>query len=198
MTIDESVGGQRVHAPAIFSALNFWMRSSAIPGAAARTGGKQWIYVDMSKALGAVGVGSLQGGADPSQFLGYLKAVGASPSRVGSLSIHGVQTTEYHAVVDLGRYGQQNSIPARTISTLESTLGSHSIPVDAWIDSKNRVRRLHVGFPECVAGKKLQFNMTMGIYGFGTQPQVQIPSRAQVYNLTPVLMTESHSLKLGC
>jgi hypothetical protein len=94
MTVDETVAGQHVHAPMVFSGLNFWMKSSAIPGAANRTGGKAWIYVDMNKALGAMGVGSLPSTVDPSQFLSYLKSVGAGPTRVGPLTIHGVHTTE--------------------------------------------------------------------------------------------------------
>jgi hypothetical protein len=198
MTIDESVGAQHVHAPAIFSQLNFWMKSSAIAGAARRTGGKAWIYVDMSKALGAMGVGSLPSTSNPGQFLQYLRTVGANPTRVGPVSIHGVSTTEYRAVIDLNRYAQQYHVPAKTISTMESAVGGHTLPVEAWIDTQNRVRRIHVAFPECVAGSRLQFSMTMGIYGFGAAPQVQIPARGTVYNLTPLLATESRSLRLGC
>jgi hypothetical protein len=198
MTIDETVDGQRIHAPMIFSQLNLWMRSAAIAGAARRTGGKAWIYVDMTKALGAVGVGSLPSTVNPSQFLSYLNTVGAAPTRVGSLAIHGVQTTEYRAVVNLDRYGQQNHVPAKTIASLESAMGGHTLPVEVWVDTQHRVRRIHVAFPECVEGSKLQFSMTMGIYGFGPQPQVQIPSRSSVYNLTPLLASESRALKLGC
>jgi hypothetical protein len=196
--IDETVGGQRVRAPAIFSQLNFWMRSSAIAGAARRTGGKAWIYLDMSKALSAMGAGSLPSTINPSQFLQYLRTVGASPTVVGPVQIHGVKTTEYRAMVDLSRYAQQYHIPTNTIASIRSALGGHPLPVEAWIDSENRVRRLHVSFPECVAGSKLQFTMTMGIYGFGAQPAVQIPARSAVYNLTPRLATESRSVKLGC
>ncbi len=198
MTIDETVGGQRVHGPAIFSQLNFWMRSSSIAGAARRTGGKAWIYVDMNKALTAMGVGSLPSTINPSQFIQYLRTVGANPTVVGQLQIHSVHTTEYRAVVDLNRYAQQFHVPSNVISSIESAVGGHSLPVQAWIDTKNRVRRLRVSFPECVAGSKLQFSMTMGIYGFGAQPQVQIPARSAVYNLTPLLASESRSPKLGC
>ncbi len=198
MTIDESVGGQRLHAPAIFSQLNFWMKASAIPGAAGRTGGKEWIYVDMNKALATMGVGSLPSTINPSQFLQYLRTVGANPTVVGPVLIHGVHTTEYRAVVDLNRYAQQYHVPARTITSLEAAVGGHSLPVEAWIDTQHRVRRLHVAFAECVAGSKLQFSMTMGIYGFGAAPQVQIPARSAVYNLTPLLATQSRVLKLGC
>lgn len=198
MTINESVAGARVHGPVIFSGLNFWLKSSAIAGAAQRTGGKAWIYVDMSKSLGALGVSSLPSTINPSQFLDYLNTVGATPTRVGSVTIDGVKTIEYRATIDLARYAQKYGVSSKTTSALESTLGGHSLPVEVWIDGQNRVRRIRIAFPECVEGSKLQFSMTMGIYGFGPQPQVQIPSRHAVYNLTPLLATESRSLKLGC
>jgi hypothetical protein len=198
MTIDEVVDRQHIRAPMIFSQLNFWMRSSAIAGAAQRTGGKAWIYVDMNKALGAMGVGSLPSTVNPSQFLDYLRTAGANPSRVGTLSIHSVRTTEYRALVSLDRYAQQYHVAAATISALEKAMGSHTMPVEAWVDSQNRVRRIQVAFPECVEGTKLRFSMTMGIYAFGPQPQAQIPARNAVYNLTPKLATAARSLKLGC
>ena len=198
MTVTETVDGEQIHAPMIFSALNFWMKASAIAGAASRTGGKAWIYVDMNKALGAVGVGSLPSTINPSQFLNYLNSVGASPTKVGPVSINGVHTIEYRAVIDLSRYAEQNSAPSSAVSSLESALGGHSIPIEAWIDSENRVRRIHIAFPECVEGSRLQFSMTMGIYDFGSQPQVQVPARGSVYNLTPVLAKEARSLKVGC
>jgi hypothetical protein len=198
MTVDETVRGQRLRAPVIFSGLNVWMKSSAVLGAAQRAGGKPWLYVDMSKALGSVGITPLSGTNNPSQFLGYLHAVGASPTRVGAVSINGVKTTEYRAVVNLNNYAEQNNLAAKSISSLESALGGHSLPVQAWIDSQNRVRRIHVAFPECVGGNRLQFSMTMGIYDFGSQPQAHIPSRSTVYNLTSLLAGESHGLKLGC
>jgi hypothetical protein len=72
------------------------------------------------------------------------------------------------------------------------------MPVEAWIDGQNRVRRIHIAFPECVEGSKLQYSMTMGIYDFGTQPQAQIPSRSAVKNQTPLLAKETRSLRLGC
>jgi hypothetical protein len=198
MTVNESVAGKPVHAPVIYSGLNFWMKASALPGAAGRTGNKSWIYLDMSKALGAMGMSAMPSTVDPSQFLQYLGSVGATPSRVGKVSIDGVPTTEYRATINLSRYGQRYNVPAKAISSLESALGGDSLPMAAWIDSQNRVRRIHVAFPECVDGSKVQFSMTMGIFGFGAQPQVKIPSRGSVYNLTPLLATQSRAVRLGC
>lgn len=198
MRMREVLAGHQVNAPMVFSRLNFWMRASAIAGAAKLTGGRPWIYVDMSKALGAMGVGSLPGTTDPSQFLNYLHAVGANPSVVGKVTIHGVHTTEYRAVIDLDRYKQLYHASATSISTIESALGSHTMPVQAWIDGENRVRRIHIAFPECVAGKKDQFSVTMGLYDFGPQPQVQVPQERQVYNLTPLLTADYGQAKLAC
>jgi hypothetical protein len=196
--VDENVDGQHVHVPMMFSGLNFWMRSSAISGAASRTGGKGWVYVDMNKAIGAMGVSALPSTVDPSQFVGYLKAVGANPTRVGPVSINGVRTIEYRAVVNLDNYAQQNNLATKRISSLEAAIGAHSIPIQAWIDSQNRVRRIHVAFSECVAGSKLQFSMTMGIYDFGPKSQARIPSRSDVYNLTPLLAAGSRTVRPGC
>jgi hypothetical protein len=198
MNLTEVVGGQPVKAAMVFSKLNFWMKASAIPGASQLTGGKPWIYVDMSKALSAMGVGSLPGTTDPSQFLDYLRAVGANPAVVGTVSINGVSTTEYRATVNLDQYAKLYHASAQTVSAIESAIGSHTMPVQAWVDGQHRVRRLHVAFPECVAGSKVQFSMTMGIYDFGAQPQAQIPQRGQVYNLTPALVAKYGNVKVGC
>lgn len=198
MDLTEVVAGERIKAAMVFSKLSFWMKASAIPGATQLTGGKPWIYVDMSKALAAMGVGSLPGTTDPTQFLQYLKAVGASPTVVGPVSINGIATTEYRAVVDLDRYAKLYHPSDQTVAAIESAIGSHTMPVQAWIDTQHRVRRIHVAFPECVAGSKVKFSMTMGIYGFGSQPQAQVPQRRQVYNLTPALVAKYGNVKLGC
>jgi hypothetical protein len=198
MSLSENVSGQAVKAAMIFSRLNFWMKAAAIPGASQLTGGKAWIYVDMSKALGAMGVGSLPGTTDPSQFLDYLRTVGASPTVVRSVSINGTPTTEYRAEINLDRYASLYHASAQTVSAIETAIGSHTMPVQAWVDGQHRVRRLHVSFPECVAGSKVRFSMTMGIYDFGAQPQAQIPQRKQVYNLTPALVARYGNQKLGC
>jgi hypothetical protein len=198
MSLTEVVSGQPVKASMLYSRLNFWMKAAAIPGATQLTGGKPWIYVDMSKALAAMGVGSLPGTTDPSQFLDYLRAVGAKPTVVGPVSINGVSTTEYRAVINLDRYAKLYHASDQTVAAIESAIGSHTMPVQAWIDTQHRVRRLHVAFPECVAGSRVQFSMTMGIYDFGAQPQAQIPERSQVYNLTPALIAKYGNVKLGC
>lgn len=198
MMINETIGGHAVNAPLIYSALNFWMHASSISGALQRTGGKPWIYVDMNKVLGAMGVGSLPATINPGQFLTYLSQVGAKTTKMGTLSIHGVATTEYRAVVNLDRYAQQNQVSTQSIAGLERSMGSHTMPVEAWIDTKNRVRRIQVSFPECVEGARLRFSMTMGIYAFGPQQQIKIPARADVFNLTPRLASATRRLRLGC
>ena len=198
MNVSEVIAGQSIDAAMVFSRLNFWMRSAAIPGAASYTGGKPWIYVDMTKTLAAMGLGSLPATTDPTQFLHYLGAVGANPTVVGPVTINGVSTTEYRAVVNLDHYATLYHASAQTVSALETALGSHTMPVQAWIDSEHRVRRIHVAFPECVGGSTVQFSMTMGIYGFGAQPPAQIPARSQVYNLTKALVARYANVKLGC
>ena len=86
-------------------------------------------------------------GTDPSQFVDYLRAVSSSTKSLGAATIRGVSTTHYRATIDLTRYAKlvppsQRAAAQRGISTLESALGSHTLPIDAWIDRKNLVRRI--------------------------------------------------------
>ena len=72
-------------------------------------------------------------------------------------------------VVDLSRYPSLVSPAQRqgarlTVKTLEAALGSHSMPVDVWIDSQNLVRRERLAFSECVSQVHESINLTMDLY----------------------------------
>ncbi len=203
LTSAETVAGHHLAFTEVFSGLTFYLRSSGLPQLARFTGGKPWLRFDMSRMLGAMGLGSLPTGADPSQFLDYLRAVGASTTRVGSATVRGVSTTHYHAVVDLSRYAtvvarSQRAVATRSVSTLEAALGSHTLPIDAWIDDHNLVRRMSFGFQECVENQKVNLGMTMDFYDYGRQQPAHVPSAAEAYDVTPLLSSVLGKIKLGC
>ncbi len=199
----ETVAGHHLVFTEVFSGLTFYIRATGLPQLTRFTGGKQWLKFDTSRMLGALGLGSVATGADPSQFLDYLRAVSASPARVGSATVRGVATTHYHAVVDLSRYPKlvpqpQRAAAARGVSTLEAALGGHTLPIDAWIDDHNLVRRMSFGFQECVANQKLSLSMTMDFYDYGRQPLTQVPSADQAFDVTPLLTAALGKVKFGC
>ena len=142
-------------------------------------------------------------GTDPSQFVDFLRAVSASTKRVGTQTVRGVQTTHYRALIDLDRYPRlvpaaQRATARRTVSTLESAVGRHTMPIDAWVDGRSLVRRLAMTLSECLSGAHLRFGMTMDLFGYGPQPKPQLTSSGEVYDLTPLLTASLSKIKLGC
>jgi hypothetical protein len=203
LTSAETVAGHHLAITEVFSGLTFYLRAAGLPQLTRFTGGKPWLKFDMSQMLGAMGLGSLPTGTDPSQFLDYLRAVSASTKRVGSAAVRGVNTTHYHAVIDLSRYfnlvaPSQRAAAERSISTLEAALGGHMMPIDAWIDGRNLVRRMGFSLQECVANQKLNLGMTMDFYDYGLQPPTRLPNAAEAYDITPLLSSALGRLKFGC
>ena len=63
LTTAETVAGHRLQFTEVFSALTFYLRAAGIPQMAKLTGGKPWLKFDMSRMLGAMGLGSLPTGS---------------------------------------------------------------------------------------------------------------------------------------
>jgi hypothetical protein len=72
------------------------------------------------------------------------------------------------------------------------------MPIDAWIDNNNLVRRINVGFAECVAGQHLKMSMLMDLYDCGPQRTTQLPSDSDAFDITPALTSAMSSVKFGC
>jgi hypothetical protein len=195
--------GRQLNLTFVFSALTFYMKTSGIPQISKVTGGKSWAKFDMSRMLGAMGLGALPTSTDPSQFVDYLRAVSSSTKALGTATIGGAATTYYRATVDLTRYTKlvppsQRAAAQRGISTLESALGSHTLPIDAWIDHKNLVRRINMNFAECAAGQHVKLSMLMDLYDYGPQRTTQLPADSDAFDLTPLLTSALSQIKLGC
>jgi hypothetical protein len=158
----------------------------------------------MGRAMRSMGLGGLSTtSSDPSQFVDYLRAAGANATRVGTQTIRGVATTHYRVMVSLDRYPKlvapaDRTAAARGVSVLESALGSHTIPMDVWVDHQKLVRRLSFAFAECVENQRLKLGMTMELYDYGPQPQPSIPSASESYDITPQLEKLLKNAKLGC
>ena len=204
MTTNESVAGHAFTMNERLSGLTVYMDASGIPGADQLTHGKKWLKMDMSRAFGAMGLGSLStSSSDPSQFVDYLRAVSDSTKKVGTDPVRGVATTRYHAIIDLRKYpnvvpASQKATAKHAISTMENVLGSHTMPMDVWIDAGRLVRRMSFDMAECVNNQKLNMSMTMELYGYGPQPATHVPPSSQAFDLTPLLSASMQNVKLGC
>jgi hypothetical protein len=152
-------------------------------------GGRPWMKVDLAKASGIRGFSSLANNpvsSDPSQFLSYLRATSGHVSKQGTEVVNGIQTTHYHATINLDRV--PDALPSgsrkgakQAVSSIEQLTGLKQLPVDAWIDSNNLIRRMRISFAESLAPSvKLNIAMTMDFVKYGPQPKPTFPSADQV------------------
>jgi hypothetical protein len=203
LTTVVDVGGRRIRVPELISQLTVYMASSALQGSAAVPGRKPWIKLDMSRAIAGAGISSLPTATDPTQFVDYLRAVSSRITDVGGATVRGVQTTHYRATVDLDRYPRlvapsQRKAVAASVKNLEAALGSHTLPLEVWIDGHHLVRRLKLAFGECVSGAHFRFALSTDMYDYGPQPRPRIPPASQVYDLTPLVQAAMRRVHLGC
>lgn len=203
MTAVANVVGHRLQVSELLSALTVYMPTNAVPNAAKLAGGKHWLRLDMSRAIGGAGISSLPTATDPSQFVDYLRAVSSGVTNAGRATVRGVPTTHYRATIDLDKYPglvapAQRQAVVTSVKNLEATLGSHVIPLDVWVDSRHLVRRMRLSFGECVSGAHFRFALTAELYDYGPQPRPRIPPASQTYDLTPLLQSTLARVKLGC
>jgi hypothetical protein len=165
-------------------------------------GGKPWLYINLAQigqAAGIPGLGSLISSSsslnDPGQYLDYLRATSAgSVKNLGQATVNGVHTTEYHAVVDMTKL--PNAVPAaerkavqQLVNTLKSKGLATQMPINAWIDSSNLIRRITLAFSEPVpsTGQTVSIAMTENFLQYGPQPVPAVPSQSESTNLLSLM-----------
>jgi hypothetical protein len=144
----------------------------------------KWVKMDLEKMAKKEGVdfGAIMNSnqADPSQSLRLLMA--SSGARVtGSERIRGVQTTHYSFNVDFNKLAHDN----KTLKQLTDATGSSSVPAEAWIDRKGRVRRMSLTMTmDANLGTPATMTMTEDLYDFGVHAPVTAPSDDLVVDLS--------------
>jgi hypothetical protein len=137
--LNKSFGGSTVRFQELFKGTTFYVKLPHLPGNKLPAN-KPWLKVDLAKASGIPGFSALANNpvsSDPSQMLGYLRASG-SVKKVGSDVINGIQTTHYHATIDLSKV--PNALPAasrasakQAIGSIEKLTGLRQLPIDTWV-----------------------------------------------------------------
>jgi hypothetical protein len=204
IALRESVLGHSINISERYSGKTYWISASGIPGASKLTS-KPWLKYNVGSTLNQLGVGGLPGsGSNPTQFLTYLKAVGADAQKLGTQTIHGVATTRYAVSVNLNNYARL--VPAagrpaarQSIQRLIATIGSSTIHMQVWVDHDHFARQLFLSFPECVAQQHLRFGMTIDMFDFGTSAPVTLPTGSQSYDITSLIDRElANQQPSGC
>jgi hypothetical protein len=99
----------------------------------------------------------------PLDLLSYMRPVGAV-RRVGGDTVDGVKTTHYSAELDISRYASA------------ARLAGDSLPVDVWVDSADRIRRVQTQ----LGTASFQALPQLDIAGFGRPVAIRTPPAAQV------------------
>jgi hypothetical protein len=202
-TLQEMVAGHPLAIEERLSGTTAYMRFPGQPALQRLTGGKKWVKLDFGRVLGAMGLGGLPTqGTDPTQFLDYLRTVGAKTTKVGGATVNGTRTTHYRVVINLDNYPKlfapsRRTAAARGVASMERLMGSHALPMDAWIDSRNLLRRMSFSLGECVESQHVNMAMTMNLTGYGPQTVPAVPSSSQAYDLTPLIVKSERNLKPG-
>jgi hypothetical protein len=172
---------------AVFKGYTYYMRMPFLAGRL--PSGKTWMKLDLATALkqsyGFSPTDLQNGTADPGQFLKMLKASHATA--VGHAVLHGVPTTEYRGTVDLhsliDRLPSGERAQAKAgIDKLIAQVGASTLPVEAWVDSSDHVRRIHTSVPMAMLGSSGGYDLTMDLFDFGTVEPVVVPPDSQVFD----------------
>jgi hypothetical protein len=154
----------------------------------AAPGGDKWLK---TPDLSANGIVPGAGQSDPTQFLAYLETVSSNVTKVGSETIRGVETTHYHASLDLGKAVDKAKVPASLRDDLRKLLQTKSgsaIPADVWVDADGLARRIQmtidVGTTFSIAdvptGPAPKITVSMDLYDFGVPVHVEAPPPGDV------------------
>lgn len=155
-------------------------------------GGKRWVKVDVSAEASKLGIdlGSLGAGTtqDPAAALDYLKGAGTS-RKVGTATINGTQTTQYHVDADLRKVAAKSgdATAKKSVEQLIKMTGTSTIPVDVWVDGQHLVRREKIAYEATVAGQKSRFDFTMDFTKYGVDVKADAPPAGQVADFSDMV-----------
>jgi len=152
--------------------------------------GKTWIKGD-AKDLSNADAGQMSqfgslAGTDPRDVFGLLKAVSGSIEAVGTEKIRGVETSHYRATIDMAKVeqlvpeAQRQSLGGLDQSAKQA--GLTELPLEIWIDSDQRVRKLSIDLDAKQPGSdaSVKASLVVELYDYGTPLELELPPADQV------------------
>jgi hypothetical protein len=175
--------------------LSVYMRSEMF-GAA--LGGKEWMKIDMRRALSSFGLdvgGSGQFGQSASEQLRMLRAVSGDVSEEGHEQVAGTETTHYSATVDMRRYPDvmpedQREAARKGVERLIELTGESEIPMDVWIDGDERVRRMRWQQSMRQGSMDMKMDITAEYVRFGVPVDIDVPDEGDVFDATDLALQQ--------
>lgn len=152
--------------------------------------GKTWIKGDARDLARANGGQMSQfgsfAGTDARDVFGLLKAVSGSIEAVGSEEIRGVETRHYRATLDTSKIEQLIPEAQRQslggVDQAAKQAGLTELPLDVWIDSDQRLRKLSIDLDAKQPGTdaSVKASLVVELFDYGTPLDVELPPADQV------------------
>jgi hypothetical protein len=175
---------------AIYAHQSMFMRSPLFEGKL--PGGKQWMGIDLRRALEQQGVSSsmLTQQGNPTDYLRYLRGVSGKVTKVGTEKVRGVTTTHYRATADIRR---SPGVKPEDAQRLVEMTGTSKVPMEIWIDAHHLIRRMRLQMDMklppnagAAAGRHFSLDETVELYNFGPKGRIDPPPADDVYDATDV------------
>ena len=156
--------------------------------------GKAWLRIDLKEAGKELGIDFEDlmqfRQADPTQSLQYLLGASDDFEEVGSEEVRGVDTTHYRGTVDLRKAIEQ--IPTEQRESFERALeltDADKLPFEVWIDDDGLARRMKYEqpLPPGSGGEDAAMALTMDMYDFGTEVDVEPPPDDEVIDIQKLM-----------
>jgi hypothetical protein len=157
-------------------------------------GGKPWLELSLAKIGRSVGIQGLSSladnpGGNPAHFLRLLRAASTgSVHNLGQRTIDGLSTTGVRATIDLPKVvdtlpASQQPSASSAIASVEKLTGLRYLPIEAWVDSSNRVRRVVLSETGHVEGQPFAEKVQLDFVKYGPEPMPAAPPADEVTNI---------------
>ena len=145
--------------------------------------GKTWARIDLTEAAKKQGLSPRLRGigpaSDPTQVMQLLKEVSGGVTKVGSETVLGIDTTRYHANLELTKLLELEGLPKSQVAKAPKAVAAAKIPADVWVDSDGYLRQFRLRF----SMKRQWMTMRMTVTEIGAQ-EVSTPPADQTVDVT--------------
>ncbi len=147
-----------------------------VPGVPRAIRQRPWVTVEIPEGASSAGT---QNFADQ---LAALRGAG-DVRQAGHEEIRGVETTKYHAEIDVQRaLDRLESADRATVQQALRMFGD-SLPMDVWIDADGLPRRIAMKMHMTAEGSSITVRERIDFYDFGTEVSVEAPPPSEVMSM---------------
>lgn len=136
--------------------------------------GSTWYEISASEFASGSGTPA---NLDASGYLAFLDQVG-EVSEVGPQEIDGVDTTQYHAEIDIADFAELQGAGVDA-ATLEQA-GIETMPLDVYIDGDDFVRRVTLSMEADIDGTSFSMDIAADYSDFGTTTSIETPPSGEI------------------